>query len=57
MSTEDSRTVRQPIAHYPPGHCELSAWGFTDRLSPLLLELRFCVALSLGLFLGLVGPF
>jgi hypothetical protein len=27
-----------------------------DCLSPLLLELRFRVALSLGLFLGLVSP-
>jgi hypothetical protein len=30
--------------------------GCADCLSPLLLELRYCVVLSWGLFLGLVGP-
>jgi hypothetical protein len=42
-------------ADRPPGHLGLSAWDFADCLSPLLLELRFHVAFSWGLFLWLVG--
>jgi hypothetical protein len=55
-SAEVSRTVLQPIADCPSGHCGMSSWGFVDSLSPLLLVLRFRVAFSLGLFLELVGP-
>jgi hypothetical protein len=40
----------------PLGHLGLSAWDFVGCLSPFLLELCFRVALSWGLFLGLVGP-
>jgi hypothetical protein len=49
------RTVRLASADSPPPSCERSAPGCADRLSPLLLELCFSVALSWGLFLGLVG--
>jgi hypothetical protein len=49
------RTVRLALADGPPGHLEPSTPGTTNCLSPLLLELHFRVALSLSLFLGLVG--
>jgi hypothetical protein len=42
-----------PTDSLPPP-CRQSAPGTTNFLSPLLLELRFCVALTWGLFLGLV---
>jgi hypothetical protein len=54
--TATSRTVRLLLADCLPGLPRLSAPRSADCLSPLLLELRFHVALSLGLFLGLVGP-
>jgi hypothetical protein len=56
LSAPDSRTVRRSHTDRPLGHYRLSAWDFADRLSPLLPELRFRVALNWGLFLGLVGP-
>jgi hypothetical protein len=49
------RTVRRDLADCPPRPRGPSAPGIADCLSPLLFELRFRVALSLGLFLGLVG--
>jgi hypothetical protein len=55
-SAVTSRTVRLDLADRTPGHRGPSAPGIADCLSPLLLELRFHVALSFGLFLGLVGP-
>jgi hypothetical protein len=55
LSAPDLRTVRRRHADRPPSHRELSSWGFADRLSPLLLELCFRVALSWGVFLGLIG--
>jgi hypothetical protein len=47
--------VRVDFLDRPPGYCRPSAPGITGCLSPLLLELRFRVALSWGLFLRLVG--
>jgi hypothetical protein len=55
LSSPDLWTVCRSHADRPLGHRGLSASGFADRLSPLLPEFRFCVALSWGLFLGLVG--
>jgi hypothetical protein len=56
------RTIRHDLTDRPPAPCGLSARalrtvrpGTTDCLSPLLLDLHFCVALRLGLFIGLVG--
>jgi hypothetical protein len=49
------RTVRLASADSPPPSRERSTPGCAGRLSPLLLELCFRVALSSGLFLGLVG--
>jgi hypothetical protein len=48
--------VRRDLADRPPGHLRPSASGTADCLSHLLIELHFRVALSLGLFLWLVGP-
>jgi hypothetical protein len=48
------QTVRLAPADSPPPPCGRSTLGFPDCLSPSLLELRFCVALSWGLFCGLV---
>jgi hypothetical protein len=50
------RKVRLVPAESLPPPYGRSAQATGDCLSPLLLELRFHVALSLGLFLGLVGP-
>jgi hypothetical protein len=47
--------VRPMLADGPPRPRGRSAPGCVDCLSPLLLELRFRVALSWGLFLGFVG--
>jgi hypothetical protein len=54
-STETSWTIRLNLVDHPPGHRGPSALGIAVCLSPLLLELRFRVALSLGLLLGFVG--
>jgi hypothetical protein len=51
-----SWTVCLDPADYAPGHLEPFGPGTADCLSIFLLELRFRVALSWGLFLGLVGP-
>jgi hypothetical protein len=55
-STLCLRSVRLTPANSPPLPRGRSARGCVDCLSPLRLELRFCVTLSWGLFLGLVGP-
>jgi hypothetical protein len=55
-STPYPRNVCQAHASRQPGHHGSSAPCLADCLSPLLLELRFCVSFSSGLFLGLVGP-
>jgi hypothetical protein len=52
-----SQTVCLVLADRRPSHLGPSAPGTVDCLCPLLLELRFRVALSWGLFLGLVGLF
>jgi hypothetical protein len=54
-SAVTSRTVHRPHVDRPPDHRGLSAWSSAECLSPLLLELRFRVALIWGLFLGLVA--
>jgi hypothetical protein len=46
------RTICLAPVDYPPGHLRPSAPGTADCLSPLLLDLRFCVALIWVLFLG-----
>jgi hypothetical protein len=56
LSAPDQRTVRLAHADRPPGHLGLSTWDFANCLSHLLFELHFHVALSWGLFLGLIGP-
>jgi hypothetical protein len=48
-------TIRRDTMDHPPGHLGLSTPGTEYYLSLSLLELRFRVALSWGLFLGLVG--
>jgi hypothetical protein len=54
-SAPDPRTIQVHMDRLPSHH-RPSAPGLTDCLSHLLIELCFRVALSLGLFLGLVGP-
>jgi hypothetical protein len=55
QSTLGLRMVRPALANSSPPPRGQSIPGCADCLSPLLLELRFRVALSWGLFLGLVG--
>jgi hypothetical protein len=55
LSAPDPQTVSPAHVDRLPGHLGLSAWDFADCLSLLLLELRFRVALSWGLFLVLGG--
>jgi hypothetical protein len=55
LSVPDPQTVRRSHADRLPGHRGLSAWNFADHLSPLLIELHLLVALSWGLFIGLVS--
>jgi hypothetical protein len=54
LSTVTLRTILLAPVDRPPGHLGLSFAGAADCLSLLLLELRFHVSLSWGLFLGLV---
>jgi hypothetical protein len=56
LSARDPRTIHPAHVDRPPDHLGLSTWDFADCLSLLLLVLCFRVALSWGLFLGLVGP-
>jgi hypothetical protein len=56
LSARGLRTVRLASADRPPQPCGLSAWAFTESLSPLLLVFRFHFEIIWGLFLGLVGP-
>jgi hypothetical protein len=56
QSARPPRIVRLLHADGPSAPCRWSTPGTADCLSPLLLELHFRVALSLGLFLRLVGP-
>jgi hypothetical protein len=49
-------TVRAFLADSPPGPYGRSTLSTADCLNPSLVELRFRVALSWDLFLGLVGP-